>query len=794
MAESYKVGGCSKATFNRLVREHKLVTRKVYYVADRDTTESGLLNTDETGTLYIATSDRTYMSIGQSEAINILVIGNSFSLDAFQYVPAIAKAVGINVNVVQIYHGGDSTWQISTYKDIIDNNTAFFAIYQYDNTATKWKSVKTGSNGKYSDVKALYGHYDLVVINQYSVANVDASLTVQPSQDLVNYLEQKTEFSGAKFAFLASPVYANGYANLSNLGYASSQEMWLAQTEVNKKVALSCFDFFIPSNTAIENARTYATFDALGAFGHLSYDGQHLQEGLPCFISAVTALQTIANEFLGNAFAIGNDVRPTDAWVTEQAVKGKHGNCVGISDANCSLAYHCVRAAIEQPYQITTINESGAVAEDYYVNTNREQAISAVKAFLSGIRIGSSSLEEANNAIEVTTKDFNVNGESVKTRRSYNNNTKARILGLSVYGSGYNADGESNYPRLLARKEENDTVTETTSVAMHDDNIAFALARTTILALINSNSNSNQGWSTKQLPTKNAVAAYVSGQIASKADDSSVVHISGEETISGKKTFSDGLSVNGATISNSGAVASVSDTTTWRLRRNYTSSARTVNMNVYGSTDGNSTYPRVYAQKVDTTGDSDAYTETTSVALRDDKVSFNLNRTTEWGFVNANSDVDADWSTKQLPTKKAVAAKISAEISNATDLYIQTQIVSGCGSATVDITLSEHHRTTYVRVISQNDEPAIQIIAPDSQKGDIIVVDAGGIKGGANGCFTPVTSINDSKYHYWTASTSYQFSFTDITQNVTINLNASLKWWYDGADWVIIEKTPSVGI
>lgn len=66
---SYKVGGCSKATFDRLVSEHKLVTRKVYYVADRNTTESGLLDTDETGALYIATSDRTYMSVSDDRLL-----------------------------------------------------------------------------------------------------------------------------------------------------------------------------------------------------------------------------------------------------------------------------------------------------------------------------------------------------------------------------------------------------------------------------------------------------------------------------------------------------------------------------------------------------------------------------------------------------------------------------------------------------------------------------------------------------------------------------------------------------
>lgn len=781
MADSYKVGGCSKATFNRLVNEHKLVTRKVYYVADRGTTESGLLSTDETGSLFIATSDCTYMAIGQSDSINILVIGNSFSLDAFQYVPAIAKSVGLKVSVVQIYHGGDSTWQISTYKDIIDNDTAFFAIYQYDYTATKWKSVKTGSNGKYSDVTALYSHYDLVVINQYSVANVSEAQTVQPTQELINYLEQKQEFKGAKFTFLASPVYANGYSNLSNLGYANSQEMWLAQTEVNKKLS-SCFDFFIPSNTAIENARTYSVFDALGTFGHLSYDGQHLQEGLPCFISAVTTLQSIANEFFGNVFAIGSDIRPTDSWVTAQAVKGKHGSCVGISDANCALAYHCVRSAIEQPYQITTITENGAEMTDYYVNTNREQAISAVKAFLSGIRIGSSSLEEANDAIEVSTKDFNVNAESVKTRRAYSSSgsTNARILALTVYGSGWNNNGENNYPRLCARKEVSGAVTETTSVAMHDDNIAFALSRTTILALINANSNADQDWATKQLPTKNAVALYVAGQL------SNVVHKTGDETIAGVKSFTGTMKFGSGSaaidLAKNGSAMELQKASIFRLQRAYTNSERHIALNVYGSTEGSSSYPRLVARTVDTSVSEPVPVETTSVALYDDKVSFALNRTTEWGFVNATSNSNENWDTKEIPTKAAVAAKITEEISSANEIGVVNQGFTQGGVQDITLAQTSHYKTTYVRVTCSA-QINIQVITPNAVVGDILIIDSARCEAGGV-CFRPVKYSSNAGYHAFDVCETITIIYDDRT-----TFRALLKWYYNGTSWQRLEKT-----
>ncbi len=317
----------------------------------------------------------TLVDLNNIKELNLLVIGNSFSLDAFQYVPAIAKSEGLKLNIVQISRGGNESWQISTYKNVIENNKIFCNVYQYDNDYTSWSVVKSGNKGTYSDAINLYDHYDLVVINQYSIANLNEEQTVQPSHELVDYLKTQEKLRGAKFAFFASPVYANGYSRLLECGFSSSQEMWLTQTNVNKKVLLSSFDFIIPANTAIENARTYGMFSGLGTFGNLSYDGQHLQEGLPCFISAITSLQTIVDKMYENSFAVKTSVRPSDAWVTQQHIQGKHGTCVGVSNDNCSLAYYCVRTAIEKPYQISNItaNDANLNAVDSYTESGDYQ-------------------------------------------------------------------------------------------------------------------------------------------------------------------------------------------------------------------------------------------------------------------------------------------------------------------------------------------------------------------------------------------------------------------------------------
>lgn len=274
--------------------------------------------------------------------------------------------------------------------------------------------------------------------------------------------------------------------------------------------------------------------------------------------------------------------------------------------------------------------------------------------------------------------------------------------------------------------------------------------------------------------------------------DDTVVHKAGAETINDIKTFTDGLNIGNAKFtytSNSGKLRV--DASQLQLRRDYTGFSRTLAVQIYGTSD---TYPRLVAQTLDTSGDTTVSTETTSIYLRDDRIGFALDRTTVWGLINANSNVDIDWTSKQLPTKNAVATKISAEISNATDIHCVHLTYSGPNSDHLDHTLTEHHRTTYIYV-SSNNAPSIQIIAPYPQKGDIIIVDTGNINiANSNACFSPVQSINDSKYHYWPSSKSYLKGFDDINNNITINTHTKLKWWYNGTDWELIENVISCGV
>ena len=192
---------------------------------------------------------------------------------------------------------------------------------------------------------------------------------------------------------------------------------------------------------------------------------------------------------------------------------------------------------------------TGKADDNGVVHKTGDESIAGTKSFTGLLKVGS-----GDSAIEINKVDSALrveNASILRLQRRYS--ASERHIGLNVYGS---ADGTSTYPRLLAQKVDNSgdepVTTETTSVALRDDKVSIAYGRTTEWALISASSNLNSDWASKQLPTKNAVSSYVSGQIAGKADDSGVVHTTGAETVGGAKTFSSAvaLSASGSIVAN----------------------------------------------------------------------------------------------------------------------------------------------------------------------------------------------------------------------------------------------------
>lgn len=276
--------------------------------------------------------------------IKILAIGNSYSRDNYSYVPKLMEDLAdVDVTFGILYQGSCTLQQHFGIWNVEGNYPAYD---KYTTSAGRWTTTST-----YNCVTALNEEdWDVITLQQQSSNSRDYK-TFQPYlNDLHNLLLQKSTHN-FKLAWLMTMAYPTGY---SGLGSDTSDGMFAkivtaAQAAMNG----SCLEFLIPCGTATQNAR-HTSLDSLGNFGHLSYEGLHLQEGVPCLISNyVAALVFLEKMGFGYKGINANKIRPTQKWIDHLNNPEKNGGSVGVSEENCRLAQKCALYAIKKPFEIT---------------------------------------------------------------------------------------------------------------------------------------------------------------------------------------------------------------------------------------------------------------------------------------------------------------------------------------------------------------------------------------------------------------------------------------------------------
>lgn len=280
----------------------------------------------------------------KSKALSVLVIGNSYSRDAFSYVPAIIENVcpDVQLDFNILYIGGVA---LNTHWDNIAGNVDSFTLDTYSSDTKKWDSFINVSGSSIIS----YNVWDLIVFQEGSVKAIYYSNFSEILSSLLSYCQQSQWRT--KYAFMLNPTHPLGNASIGDMG--SDNEWNLIVTSAKEVLSKTDVDFLIPCGTAIQNARrTY--MDAYGTFGHLSYDGAHLQEGIPCLVEAYTAAQTILNEFGHDVSIADCKVEVTQNWVKEKNIPGQHGGVIKGSKEEYELAKKCALDAVNNPYSLST--------------------------------------------------------------------------------------------------------------------------------------------------------------------------------------------------------------------------------------------------------------------------------------------------------------------------------------------------------------------------------------------------------------------------------------------------------
>lgn len=262
----------------------------------------------------------------------LLVIGNSLSRDAFSYAPSVIEDVSPEtyVDMQILYIGGKA---LNDHIDYLSNDVRF-THDKYDSYSGRWST--TSSIGE----EVLFSrNWNMVILQEGSGKAKTYENTIPDIHQLATYIHSRLPLT--KLAYMINPSYST--SDIVWEMYASTARQLLENNEV---------DYIIPCGTGIQNTH-HTIVDKYGDYGHLSYDGRHLQEGLPCLIEAYVAAQTIFSIY-GIDKSINNcNIRTTQEWVDSKRIPGKHGSAIDGSPEEYEICKKCALQAVASPFEIS---------------------------------------------------------------------------------------------------------------------------------------------------------------------------------------------------------------------------------------------------------------------------------------------------------------------------------------------------------------------------------------------------------------------------------------------------------
>ncbi len=260
--------------------------------------------------------------LSSKDTLKILAIGNSFSEDATEYIPVIARDCGVkNIIVGNMYIGGCT---IETHAKNARENKGAYKYYK-NTSFSLMSNCPTKSN--ISLESALKDEaWDVITLQQ---ASGKSGLDTSYNNDLdylVGYIKELCP--DAKLGWHMTWAYQKDYSSWSfSNNYNSDQiKMYnmIVEAVKNKIVVNNKFDFIIPAGTAIQNARTGYLGDTL------TRDGMHLSLDMGRYIAGVTWMKSLGFS-LDGLKSMPSRVRPKVLPFVKE----------------------CVENAVENPFEIT---------------------------------------------------------------------------------------------------------------------------------------------------------------------------------------------------------------------------------------------------------------------------------------------------------------------------------------------------------------------------------------------------------------------------------------------------------
>jgi hypothetical protein len=262
--------------------------------------------------------------------LDILFIGNSFSIDTSTALPEIFNSLGIrNVNVYVLYKGGCSMKQHYEY---YKSGEKVYEFYRYNILGETQLEKATSIN----DVMRRFP-YDVVVFQQYSLDSGDYNSYEPYLSKLIQAYNITKIAQRTTFAFNETWSYASN--NKSIAKYKTPVDMWKnICNSIKKMKAISGIDVIIPCGTAVQNARSV---EALNIDNELTRDGLHINLYSGRYLLACTFFESIIAPCLCRSLR------------DDMTIYGKSTDIGPVNNSNRRQLQNCARLAVANNYEIS---------------------------------------------------------------------------------------------------------------------------------------------------------------------------------------------------------------------------------------------------------------------------------------------------------------------------------------------------------------------------------------------------------------------------------------------------------
>ena len=245
--------------------------------------------------------------LNKQKPLKILVVGNSYSIDAFTHLYDISKSAGKNV-IVGIAHFPGGT--IEEHVDAIENTTKLHSYY-------KWSQAGKGvrQSGVTTKESIQDEDWDFIFFQQSSTDSLSYS-TFQPHLSTLKTLVK--EFStNSEVRFGINAIWPRSTSHSSVGDSATQTQMWKDIIQnYERAMSESELELLIPLGTAIQNGRSNSYLSTVG--DDLTRDGSHLDFGTGRYITALTVFITLFGlDVLGSVSYIPEETKAHHAYLSK---------------------------------------------------------------------------------------------------------------------------------------------------------------------------------------------------------------------------------------------------------------------------------------------------------------------------------------------------------------------------------------------------------------------------------------------------------------------------------------------